>query len=90
MSEERIQELEARIALLEAAVKTGKNDIAHSGNSTEYAFISQLYGEDKMQAQELINENQYLKAKVDELTNIIAQRDYRIKHLKENLMKYIQ
>ena len=90
MSEERIQELEARIALLEAAIKTGNINVAPSGKPTEYMFLSKLSGEDKIQAQQLINENQNLKAKVEELTNTVAQRDYRIKHLKENLMKYIQ
>ena len=84
----RIAELEARLAVLEAAVRTG-NTGAVAMKESDYPFLSQLNGEDRLAAQTMIQENASLKAKVAELTDIIEQRNYQISHLKRNLEKLV-
>lgn len=84
----RIAELEARLAVLEAAVRTG-NTGAVAMKESDYPFLNQLNGEDRLAAQTMIQENASLKAKVAELTDIIEQRNYQISHLKRNLEKLV-
>lgn len=86
--EGRIAELEAKIAVLEAAVRTGSKGTVKAAD-TEYGFVSKLDGEDKLQAQTLIQENASLKEKLEHLTDIVEQRDYQIMHLRQALDRLI-
>lgn len=82
----RIEELTARIAVLEAAIKTGKGCSAPAAAANEkYAFVEKLSGDDLITAKTLIEENAQLRAEVAELKETVAQRDYRIEHLKRGI-----
>ena len=88
-TEAKIAELTARIAILEAAVRTGNTHQSSTKiKTTEYPFLSKLSGDDLIAAQTLIQENSALKSQVSELQNTIEQKDYRILHLKRNLEKF--
>ena len=85
-SDARIAELTARIAVLEAAVRTGNANAATSNiKGNEYPFLSKLEGDDLIAAQALIQENAALREQVANLQTTVEQRDYRILHLKKNL-----
>ena len=84
----KIAELEARLAVLEAAVRTGSTGAVAVAES-DYPFLNKLTGEDRLAAQTMIQENASLKAKVAELTDIVDQRNYQISHLKRNLEKLV-
>ena len=88
--EERIAELTARIITLEAAFKTGSSAPVNTGKPVEYPFLTKLGGDDLIAAQTLVAENATLRAKIAELEDELAQRDFRIKHMKQALDQYIQ
>lgn len=82
----RIEELTARIAVLEAAVRTGKAGAAPAASGSEkYAFLDKLSGDDLISAKALVEENAQLRAEVAELKETVAQRDYRIEHMKRGI-----
>ena len=77
----RIEELEARIAVLEAAVRTGTAK-AHPVAEANYPFLDKLSDEDRYAAQALVQENATLREQVASLTNTLEQKNYQIEHLK--------
>lgn len=85
-SDAKISELTAKIAVLEAALRTG-NATSSTINTTDYPFLSKLDGDDLIAANALIQENIALKEQISNLQATIEQRDYRILHLKRNLEK---
>lgn len=90
-AEDRIAELTARVVALEAALKSGGAATeAVEIKDEDYPFIAKLSGDDLIQAQALIAENAQLHKQIDELKDTIAQKDFRIKHLKEGLDKYFK
>jgi hypothetical protein len=89
-SDSRLAELTARIAVLEAAVRTGAGSVSVPATSdNDYPFVSKLTGEDLLNAQALVKEVGALRAQIDDLKGLIEQRDYRILHLTRSLEKYI-
>ena len=89
-SEARIAELTARVAILEAAVKTGNFGKSENAKKADYPFLSKLSGEDKLAAETLIQENEALKNKVSELQDTVDQLEYRISHLKKGLDHFVK
>ena len=90
-SDAKIAELTAKIAVLEAAVRTGNANATQAKiDSNEYQFISKLDGDDLISAKALIQENATLKEQISNLQTTIEQRDYRILHLKKNLLMYYE
>lgn len=85
-SDAKISELTAKIAVLEAALRTG-NATSSTINATDYLFLSKLDGDDLISANALIQENIALKDQISNLQTTIEQRDYRILHMKRNLEK---
>lgn len=85
-SDAKISELTAKIAVLEAALRTG-NATSSTINATNYPFLSKLDGDDLIAANALIQENIALKEQISNLQTTIEQRDYRILHLKRNVEK---
>lgn len=89
-SEAKIAELTARIAVLEAAVRTGNaNTTSSAVKPADYPFLSKLDGEDLIAANTLIQENAALREQISNLQTTIEQRDYRILHLRRNLGRLI-
>lgn len=88
--EQRIEELTARIITLEAAVKTGNAAPVTEAKEEDYPFVAKLEGDDLIAAKALIQENATLRAQIEELNTKIAEKDFRIKHMKAGLEKYIQ
>ncbi|KAK8882196.1 hypothetical protein M9Y10_044836 [Tritrichomonas musculus] len=89
-SEAKIAELTARIAVLEAAVRTGNaNATTSTVKTADYPFLSKLDGDDLIAANTLIQENAALREQISNLQTTIEQRDYRILHLRRNLEKLI-
>ena len=91
--EQRIEELTARIITLEAAVKAGATGAPVTNpdekEETTYPFITKLSGDDLIAAKTLIAENKSLHKQIEELKDLLAQKDFRIKHLKEGLEQYV-
>ena len=81
--EQRIEELTARIITLEAAIKSGSTAPVADGNEEEYPFLDKLNGDDLIAAKALVQENASLHKQVQELNDLLAQKDFRIKHLKQ-------
>lgn len=89
-AEERIAELTARIATLEAAIKTGGATPVDATNDEEYPFLAKLSGDDLIAAKTLITENATLRKQVSELKETLDEKNFRIKHMKEALGQYIK
>ena len=75
----------ARIAVLEAAVRTGNVHSASEASSDRPSFLSKLEGEDLIAATTVLKENEDLKAQVAQLEDTVRQRDYRILHMKKGI-----
>lgn len=88
-SDAKIAELTARIAVLEAALRTGNTSVVSSTKDSDYPFLSKLEGDDLIAAKALIQENATLKEQVSNLQNTVEQRDYRIEHLKRKVNELI-
>ena len=88
--EQRIEELTARIITLEAAIKSGSSAPAAEANESAYPFVDKLSGDDLIAAKALIQENASLHKQIEELKDLLAQKDFRIKHLKQGLEQYIK
>jgi BMFP domain-containing protein YqiC len=87
-SERKLEELEARVAVLVAAVAAGIPRQA-AKPAADYPFLEGLQGDDLLAARTLIEENAALRARVESLESNIEERDYRIKHLKENVERLV-
>ena len=89
--EQRIEELTARIITLEAAIKSGSSaPVAAAGNEEAYPFLEKLSGDDLIAAKALVQENASLHKQIEELKDLLAQKDFRIKHLKQGLEQYVK
>jgi hypothetical protein len=88
MADPAVADLAARVAVLEAAVRTG---CASAPISTEvaYPFLAALAGDDLLSAQALVQEVLSLRAKVEKQETEIEQLNYRIHHMRENLGRLI-
>ncbi|EAY12595.1 hypothetical protein TVAG_154460 [Trichomonas vaginalis G3] len=89
-AEERIAELTARVATLEAAIKTGGIAPVATTNDADYPFLAKLSGDDLIAAKALITENATLHKQVAELNETLEAKNFRIKHMKEALDKYVK
>ena len=88
--EQRIEELTARFITLEAALKSGSAAPVAEGKEEDYPFLAKLSGDDLIAAKALVQENASLHKRIDELEDTIAQKDFRIKHLKQGLEQYVK
>jgi len=81
--EDKVNELTSRVITLEAAVKSGctKAEKEEDGECV-YNFLKKLDGEDLIEAQVLIAENQKYKDAIVKQKIQIEELYYRIKHLK--------
>lgn len=82
--EAKVTELEARLAILEAAIRTGNVSTAPCTDVVDVPFLAKLSGEDQMAAKTMVQENAALKAKVAALSDTLEQRDYQIEHLRRH------
>ena len=84
--EEELKSLMARVIALEARASSGEkvatNNKSNTDDESKYQFLSKLSGEDYMVAKRLIDENNSLRKQVEELEDVVEQKDFRIKHLK--------
>lgn len=85
-SEDRYKDLMARVIALEARVASGgkmvNNNKDNNSDESKYQFLSKLSGEDYMVAKRLVDENASLKKQVEDLEDVVEQKDFRIMHLK--------
>jgi uncharacterized small protein (DUF1192 family) len=85
----KMEELEARIAVLTAAVAVGTHRQPEKLAGGEYPFLDRLQGDDLLAARTLVEENAALRGRVASLESTIEERDYRIKHLRQNVERLV-
>ncbi|KAH0795418.1 hypothetical protein GPJ56_000631 [Histomonas meleagridis] len=89
-AQQKIDELTARIAVLEAAVRTGNTKTPSKPvDESDYPFLAKLSDDDLIKARALIEENKQLREEVEKLRNTVEERDYRIEHLKRGIDKLL-
>ena len=89
-AQQKIDELTARIAVLEAAVRTGNAKASSKPvNESDFPFLEKLNGDDLIKARALIEENKQLHEEVEKLRATVEERDYRIEHLKRGIDKLL-